>query len=290
MKQLIILLLAGCAFSCAQRVLAQEYKNHVSKEFTPQKNASATVLSIYNVYGAIKVEGYAGDKVMLEIDEKISAKTSEALELGRKESKLEFDQGTDTIMAYITGPYDSRPRRWSDNDRRYDRRGPAYKYALEFTVKVPFGMNLNISTVNDGNIIVKDVAGSLRVHNVNGAITVANAKTGAMDIHTINGNVTVNHLGVPIAESSYYTLNGKLEVTYPADLSADLRFKSMNGSFYTDFEDVKVLPGTIVKTQEKKADGIIYRLNKNSDVRVGNGGKMFKFETLNGNIYIKKQS
>jgi hypothetical protein len=290
MKQFIILLLAGCVLCCTQPVDAQEYKTHVSKEFTPRKAASASVLTIYNIFGSIKVEGYAGDKVILEIDETLSAKNNDALEIGKKEFKLEFDQGNDTMMAYIAEPYDSRPRRWSNNDRWGDRRGPDYKYKLEFTVKVPFNMNLNVSTVNDGNILVKDVAGSLRVHNVNGAITVANAKTGAMDIHTINGNVTVNHLGIPEAESSYYTLNGKLEVTYPANLSADLRFKSMNGAFYTDFEDVQVLPGRVVKTEEKKADGTVYRLNKNSDVRVGNGGKMFKFETLNGNIYIKKQS
>jgi hypothetical protein len=288
MKKFIIPLLAGSVLSCFQPARAQEFKTHVSKEFTPKKVASATVLSIYNIFGSIKVEAYSGDKVIMEIDEKISAKSNDALEEGKKEFRLEFSQDADTIMAFIAEPYDSRPHRdwrgWNDH-RRIE-----YKYDLEFTVKVPANMNLNISTVNNGNILVKDVTGALRVNNVNGGITVNNAKSGIMHIHTINGDVTVNHLAIPDSESSYYTLNGRLEVTYPANLSADLQFKSMNGSFYTDFPDVQVMPGKVIKTEEKKADGTVYKLNKNSEVRVGNGGKTFKFETLNGNIYIKKQS
>lgn len=289
MKRISILLLAGCVLCYTQPVQAQEFKTHVSKEFTPQKAPSATVLAIYNIFGSIKVEAYAGDKVIIEIDQKISAKNNEVLEEAKKEFRLEFEQKADTITAYIAQPYDSRPHRnwrgWDEHRKRIE-----YKYGLEFTVKVPFNMNLSISTVNDGSIMVKDVAGSLRVHNVNGGITIINAKSGVMDIHTINGDVTVNHLGIPLSESSYYTLNGRLEVTYPANLSADLQFKSMNGSFYTDFPDAEVLPGKVTKTQEKKSNGTVYKLNKNSDVRIGNGGKTFKFETLNGNIYIKKQS
>jgi hypothetical protein len=289
MKKIIIPLLAGCLLACAlQTAKAQEYKTHVSKEFTLQKAAPATVLSIYNIFGSIKVEGYAGDKVIMEIDQKISAKSNDVLEEGKKEFKLAFDQTGDTITAFIAAPHDSRPHRdyWSWNDNRRIE----YKYVLEYTVKVPYNMNLNISTVNDGDIVVKDVGGSLKVNNVNGDITVANAKGGKARIHTVNGDVTVNHLAIPDSESSYYTINGRMEITFPQNLSADLQFKSMNGSFYTDFTDAEVLPGKVIKTQEKKADGVVYKLNKNSDVRIGSGGKTFRFETLNGNIYIKKQS
>ncbi|NCI45650.1 DUF4097 domain-containing protein [Sediminibacterium soli] len=284
------LLLAGCLYGCAhpQPVSAQEYKTHVSKEFVLKNAAASSVLSIYNIFRSIKVEGYPGDKVLLEIDEKLTAKRAEVLEQAKQECKLGFDQYGDTVIAYIAEPYDSRPRRYRDYWE--DRRRIEYVYNLEFTVKVPFNMNLNISTVNNGEITVKDVAGSLRVHNVNGGILVQNAKDALMDIRTVNGNVTVNHLGIPPTESSYYTLNGRLEVTYPASLSADIRFKSMNGSFYTDFPEVQVLPARVTKTEEKKASGVIYKLNKMSDVRVGTGGKTYIFETLNGNIYIKKQS
>jgi hypothetical protein len=284
------LLLAGCLYCCArpEPVSAQEYTTHITKEFTLKNAPSSSVLSIYNVFGPVKVEGYAGDKVLIEVDEKLSAKKAEVLEQAKQEFKLVFDQNADTVIAYIAEPNDSRPHDYrADRDRYHNIE---YIYRLAFTVKVPYSMNLNVSTINDGDIQVKDVAGSLRVHNINGGITVQNAKNALADIRTINGNIVVNHLGMPPTESSYYTLNGKLEVTYPADLSADITFKSMNGSFYTDFPEVQLLPGKVTKTTEKKAAGTVYKLSKTSDVRVGNGGRTYKFETLNGNIYIRKQS
>ena len=270
----------------------EEFKTHISKEFAVSKSVTSSVLAIYNVTGPIKVEGYSGDKVLIEIDETISGKTTADLETGKKEFKLGFDQIGDTVAAFIAAPYDSRPHQNYNNGYNYwdeDRKRIEYRYHLAFTVKVPFNMNLNISTVNDGNVTVENVAGMLRVRNVNGSISIKNAKN-TTDAKTINGDLTVNYLNNPTEASSYYTLNGKLTVTYQPNLSADLQFKSMNGEFYTDFPDAQVLPTKVNLTKDKKNDGTIYRINKNSDVRIGSGGKVFKFETLNGNIYIQKQS
>lgn len=289
MKKLFIPLLAGLILCCAQtKAKAQEFKEHISKQFTPQKAANATVLAVYNLQGSIKVEGYAGDKVIMEIDKTISAKNKDMLEQGKKEFELAFDQQADTIWSYIAEPYDSRPHEWRYNNWD-DRRRIEYTYTLEYTIKVPYDMNVHVSTVNKGEVVIKDVAGILSAHNVNGAITIQNAKN-TTDAHTINGNLTVNYLTVPPGNSSYYTLNGTLSVTYPASLSADMSFKSMNGAFYTDFDNVQVLPARVTKTAKKTEDGTIYKLDKDNDIRIGNGGKIFKFETLNGNVYIKKQS
>ncbi len=156
-------------------------------------------------------------------------------------------------------------------------------------MKVPFGFNLRISTVNNGIISVNDVRGILNVNNVNGEIKIANAE-GTTYAHTVNGNVTVSYLTNPPEESSYYTINGDIHVSYQSDLSADLQFKSMHGDFFTDFPDTELLPVSVTKMQEKKQGRIVYKLNTLTSVRFGKGGRTFKFETLNGNVYIKKQS
>src|SRR4051812_17626694 len=122
MKKLFILLFAGVAMLCAcTKAKAQDFKEHISKEFTPQKAASSTMLTIYNVWGSIKVEGYAGDKVLIEIDKTISGKNSDIVEQGKREFKLEFEQTSDTIMAYIAEPYDSRPHDWHYNNWNNNR-------------------------------------------------------------------------------------------------------------------------------------------------------------------------
>ena len=285
-KNAYISLLMGWVVCFAQLSLnAQEFKEHIHKEFVP-KSAHA-VLAVYNISGSIKVVGYAGDKVIFDVDKTISAKNSNDLETGKKEFSFEFEQTTDTIEAYISEPEDSRPY---DDDRGHWREHRIrYRYNLEFTIKVPFTMNLCVSTVNNGDINVSDVTGRLDVSNVNGSISVAGAK-GITDAHTVNGNVTVTYNAVPQDESSYNTINGDLRVTYPSALSADLEFKSLNGNFYTDFSDVEILPFKVIKSDEQNDGGTMYKLDKNSNFRFGKGGKIFKFETLNGNVYIKKQS
>ena len=290
MKLLLIPVLAGLVLSCAQSpATAQEFKEHVSKEFTVSKSGSSA-LAIYNVNGFIKVEGYSGDKVVIEVDKSITAKNNQDLEVGKKEFQLQFDQQGDSIVAYIAEPFDSRPRRsrnrgnsWG-NDREVD-----YDFTLNFIVKVPNRMNLIVSTVNRGNVSVKDVEGSLKARNVNGAITLTNVK-GTTDAHTINGNLDVDYVANPPENSSYYTLNGNINVSYPTNLSADLQFKTFQGKFFTDFPNTEVLPVQAIKTTQKTGDGTVYKLNKNTAIRIGSGGKTFKFETFNGNIYIKKQS
>jgi DUF4097 and DUF4098 domain-containing protein YvlB len=120
-----------------------------------------------------------------------------------------------------------------------------------------------------------------------GKITVKNAKN-ANEIHTINGDVNINYVALPPDNSKYYTLNGKLTVIFPSDLSADCSFKSFNGEFFTDFENIEKLPSTVTKTTKENEGGTTHKLTKGSAIRIGSGDKNLIFETFNGNIYIKK--
>lgn len=288
MKPILIPLLAGLGLACTQAPAQKlESKEHISRQFTLSKSAANTVLAVYNINGFIKVEGYSGDKVMIEVDKTISAKTNEVLEEGKQEFKLEFSQNPDTVMAYIAEPYDSRPRRsWNREDRH---RRIEYHYDLDFTIKVPYAMNLTVSTVNGGELIIKDVTGSVKANNVNGAITLTNVK-GTTKVHTINGNVEANYTAIPPDQSSYYTLNGDIKISYPSGLNADCLFKSFHGDFYTDFQEVKIMPAQVTKNEEQKGDKTVYKLSKESQIRIGNGGQTLRFETFNGSVYIKKQS
>lgn len=288
MKNVMISCFAGLVISCANvSDKAQDFKEHISKEFSLKTAAPNSTLAIYNVFGNIRVEGYPGDKVMIEIDKAISGKNAEQIELGKKEFKLEFEEKSDSIIVYTAEPYDSRPNRnWT---RKNENRNVEYKIQLDFVVKIPKGMNIRVITINDGNVSVKDVEGTLDVGNVNGNITIENAK-GTSKVHTVNGNVDVTYLSSPPEKSTYNTINGTMNITYPADLSADIQLKSMNGEFFTDFSDAQILPGSVVKNTDKKDGGTTYKLEKDTSLRIGKGGKVFRFETLNGNIYIKKQS
>ena len=288
MKKVIVTLLMGMAIICSLPAAnSREFKEHMSKEFTLTGVVSGSILYVYNISGFIRVEGYTGNKIILEMDKTLSADDDKSLEAGKKELRLAFDQKSDTVMAYIAEPFDSRPHRnWQYND---DRKEIGYDYNIDFTVKVPFGMNLHISTINNGIISVNNVGGTLHVSNVNEEILIKNAK-GTTYAHTVNGDVTVTYLINPAEESSYYTINGNINITYQPGLSADLQFKSMHGDFFTNFPQAELLPASVSKVKERNGEGTVYKLSTKTAVRFGKGGMIFKFETLNGNVYIKKQS
>lgn len=287
MNRFIIPCLSGLVVACAQLpAKAQEFKERVTKDFTVPSGFASTLV-IYNINGLINVEGKAGSNVSFAVDKRITAKNNEALDEGKRELKLALEQKGDTIFAYIAEPFDSRPNRnnWRDRDnRRID-----YDFTLDFTVTVPRAMNVHVSTVNRGNVTVKDVAGTIRANNVNGSVRLTNVQ-GTTNVHTINGNVEANYLVNPPDKSSYYTLNGDIKVSYPANLSADLQFKTFHGNFNTDFSDVEVLPANVTKSEERRENKTVYKLDKTTAIRIGTGGKTLRFETFNGNVYIKKQS
>lgn len=289
MKKFIFPLVAGLTMLCLVPAAgrAQEFKEHIKKEYAAP-NPASQVLAIYNLNGSIRVEGYSGDKIVVDIDKQISADDSDGLALGKHEFQLGYDQHGDSVIIYIAEPFDTRPHEWRRDEGNWHREHN-YDFNLDFVVKVPFGLNLHVSTVNRGDVVVQDVTGKLSVHNVNGAIAIKNAK-GSTTARTINGNLTVNYVTAPQGASDYYTLNGKLEVTYPANLSAVCQFKSWNGAFFTDFPDAEPLPAVVTKNEEHRASGTTYKLNIAKRVQIGNGGTLFKFETMNGNIYVKKQS
>jgi DUF4097 and DUF4098 domain-containing protein YvlB len=286
MKTALIILLAGSGFICtAQKDGPKEFTEHVVKEFTLNSRVSASTLYIYNFSGFIKVEGTSGNKVIIEMDKTISAENNVDLETGKKEFRFEYGQTGDSIIAYLAEPFDTRPRR-NNNTNHYD---PPYEFNADFTVKVPSDMNLYVSTIMGGVIEVSNVGGKLHINNVNESISIKDAKALTF-AHTVNGDINVTYVTNPVEESSYRTINGDIRISYRPELSADIKFKSMNGDLFTDFEDVELLPVTATRVKEKKGGNMIYKLDKTTTVRFGKGGKIFTFETLNGDVFIKKQS
>ena len=61
---------------------AQQFNEKITKEFAFEKKSDKNALMIANINGNVTVEGYNGDKIMVEVDKEILAKTNERLEQG----------------------------------------------------------------------------------------------------------------------------------------------------------------------------------------------------------------
>lgn len=268
-----------------QLAVAQEDKENIVKEFTFPNAGNNNVLYIENINGGVTVEGYSGNKVLVEVEKILKARNEEDLEKARKEVKLGIEQSGDSIKLYIDNPYvyrrkDGRIRYDFDNDWNQD-----YNYIFNYKVKVPHQTTLAVFTVNKGNITVANTIGRVHASNVNGSITLQQI-TGKTRANTINGDIKATYTAIPPENSDYKTLNGDIEISYPQNLSADLRFKTTNGEAYTDFAIAENLPVTLQKGNTHK--GTTYKLEGNSGIRIGKGGLQHSFEVFNGDITIKR--
>lgn len=159
------------------------------------------------------------------------------------------------------------------------------------SIQVPTNASLQLKSINGGKIEVTGVNGELEIENINGSIVLNNV-SGSVVASSQNGAITVSldkiAAGKPM---SFTTLNGKIDVTLPADTKAKLRLKTDNGSVYSDF-DVKMEPDTSKPAiEDSRGQGGKYRIRMDHSVygSINGGGPEYRFETMNGSILIHKK-
>ena len=293
--KLLMLSLLAC-----QAVFAQQFSEKITKEFTFEKPSADNALMIANINGDVKVVGYEGSKIQVEVTRSIYAKTDARLEKGKQELKLGVMDRADTIILYVQEGCDNFRYQKKGKDGRWNKYGwsydwncrdrdcrPEYDYQMDFTVKVPFGVHLMVSTVNDGDVVVENVKGVIDASNVNGSIRLSNLVREAQ-ASTINGDLDVTYVSNPSKDCRFYSLNGDINALFPKGLGASVSFESFNGNFYTNIDQMEALPVKVVK-MDKEGDGVKYKVNGNR-YQVGKGGTAFlDFETFNGNVYLKEK-
>lgn len=155
-------------------------------------------------------------------------------------------------------------------------------------IKVPAGLSsLQLGAVNDGGITVTGINGAIEINNVNGPITVRDV-SGSVVANTVNGTVTVNFKSVDgKAPMAFSTLNGNVDVTFPADMKTNLKLKTDRGGVFTDYE---VAVDKSQPAMKKTEENHMYKLSIDEWVygKINGGGPEVMMKTMNGDIYIRK--
>jgi DUF4097 and DUF4098 domain-containing protein YvlB len=161
-----------------------------------------------------------------------------------------------------------------------------YRYRLDFKVKVPRGISVKISTVNNSDLYISGVKGQIYANNVNGDVTLKNVANDTK-AHTVNGRITVNYDRMPVEFADFETVNGDIEIFTPSDASGIYSFETQNGEVYSDLDFTKKLTPKKVETKGERG-GALYKIANSNSYQVGDGSAEIAFKTLNGNIRIKK--
>jgi hypothetical protein len=157
---------------------------------------------------------------------------------------------------------------------------------VDFDVRVPKKATLDVCAINGGPLHVAGTEGRYALRNVNGDLQMERVR-GAGRATTVNGDIDASFLAAPDAPSEFKTVNGRVKVTLPPSLSADLRLKTMNGGLYTDFDTAPLPARPGVQRRNGRS---IYTADRFASVRVGQGGPELTFETLNGDVQVRKQA
>lgn len=284
---------------------AQEHTEVINKELQFNKKSNDNLLIVNNVNGNITVEGYSGSTILVEVEKYIRGKDQRKLAQGKEEVQVGVHEEDSDILVYMKTPCTEVKSKLDDKGKWHWRTwknncnwGNGIHFNLNYVIKVPYGTNIELSTVNDGEIVVKNVSGSVHTNNINGGIFLKEI-SGKTHAHSINGDVEIKYTKNPTEDSRYYSLNGDINAYYQKGLAATMTFESFNGDFFTNLEDVQVLPTVIqkIKTKnkgkvkhknKKKNKGIKYKIGGKSKMQVRDGEVLLDFETFNGNVYIKE--
>jgi len=139
---------------------------------------------------------------------------------------------------------------------------------VNYTVKVPEGMQVTVRTEN-GGVRLAGVRGTFDAGTTNGGIRAVNL-SGAIKAEVINGGIRVDMLRVegPVELKS---VNGGVTVGLPAGVNAELQARAVNGG-------VTVQDSFNITTTERERRRVAGRLNA--------GGPLISLETTNGGVRV----
>ncbi len=159
----------------------------------------------------------------------------------------------------------------------------------DLQIWVPAKASLNLRGVNGKGINVENVDGDIDVDSVNGSVNLKDV-SGTVVAHALNGKLTVSLKQVsPDKPMSFSTLNGTVDVTFPANLAANVKVRNVWGKVYTDFE-MAVTSESEVKREQNGEGRPRYRVQVDKTIvgKINGGGPEITFRSMNGTIYIRK--
>jgi putative adhesin len=267
---------SAALLALASTVRADVVDTRELMETIPVPANEPLVVIVKNIIGPIHVAGHDANRVEMHATETVRGDLQADIERARAEMQLRTETEPGRVAFRVRNIDGDSGRRNSNWDN--------YSIAYDIELRVPRGATLEISTVNDGDVTVEDVNGEFDLKNVNGAVRLVRAGGGG-SIHTVNGDVDASFARSPSEATSFHTVNGEVDVTFPANLSAELAFHTLQGDVFTDFDVESLSAPPDVRRDRGR---YVMNTNRNSAFRVGTGGERHTFNTLNGDILVRK--
>ena len=264
-----ILLAAGLA-SAAQESAPERVVVPLSNPGKP------ALVKAETMRGSITVKGYEGKDVIVEAQVREKA-------IMEKKAAEERVPGMKLIQVGTTG------LTIEESANVVDIEVESMKRTVDLVIQVPYATSLNLEIMMGGQLSVENVSGEIEVENMNGPISIQGV-SGTVLADSMNGEVKVAFAKVnPDKPMSFTTMNGAIDITLPADIKATLKLKSEMGNIYSDF-DLVLKETRERKEVDERKEGGKYKLTFERTITgtINGGGVELRFETFQGDIFIRK--
>ena len=223
------------------------------------------------VNGSITVKAYEGKEVIVEARE-------------RNEENEKPSGGPKRLRISTTGLTVEE----ENNEVRISTE--SYARTIDLTISTPVHTSVKLTAVNDGDIVVTGLDGEIDVNDVNGAVTLTNI-SGSAVAHALNEHVHATFTKVnPQKPMAFSSLNGDIDVTFPADLKANVSIRSDRGDVFSDFDVQLNASAPKQEVEDARGKGGKYRVKIDKTVHgtINGGGPEYQFTNFQGQIYIRK--
>ncbi|HUQ51293.1 MAG TPA: DUF4097 family beta strand repeat-containing protein [Gammaproteobacteria bacterium] len=262
---------AGILAALATGARAQDDERLVVPLSDPSRPA---VLEVALFSGDIQVESYDGNEIIIVADAPM--KGPEGTEEPRADGLRRIQSSSVGLTV-------------EEGDNKVSLRMDFSPKNVDLEVRVPRRTSVHANLVNGGDIEIMGVTGEHELQNVNGDV-IATDISGSAVLNSTNGDVRATFASVA-GESpmSFTSFNGDVDVSLPANLSADLLVTSQQGDVFTDFDFQERQNPTDVRRQQDAGGRRVVRMQRETRYAIGGGGRDIQLRTFNGDIMIRKR-
>jgi hypothetical protein len=221
---------------------------------------------LINVNGRITAEPTDGTEVVVEGRKTAKGRTDEAAKELLAKLEIREEVGESTVRV------ESRPPRLNGFSG----------HQIEWTVKVPKGVIVDLRTVN-GGVRLNDLSNEIHAKTTNGGIKGENIDASAIEASAVNGGIEFN-LGVALDASDSIeleTVNGGVTLGVPSDSKATIAARCVNGGVNVD--DLEI-------ARDGDDSSSDYERKRRLNGTMNGGGAKVNLNTTNGGIHINKTS
>jgi hypothetical protein len=218
---------------------------------------------LINVNGRVTAESTDGPEVLVE---------------GRRTAKGRSDEAAKELLAKL-----EIREEVSDKTVRVESRPPRFNggfsgHEIEWTIKVPRGLTVDLRTVN-GGVRIDGLSGEIHAKTTNGGVKGIGIIPTIIEASSVNGGVTFELASPLDATDSVQieTVNGGAELGMPSESKATITARCVNGGVHVDGLDIS-----------KDEQGNEFERKRRLNGTMNGGGARVEVSTTNGGVRLTR--